>query len=291
MKTFLSIITVFTIIISPFAFANNKQLISTYVSQAPIIDGKNTDNSWSKATAIITRDLITKKDITIKSIHTNDHIYILVQYPDSNEERQHKTLFWDETLEMYKAGPEREDSFVIKWSMEVGPIDLSLSSNRPYQADIWYWKAARTDHAGYADDKMHNYSLYKQKKTKQLLSKSGRLFYLSRTGDKGKSAYSTVFQDNYSGKRISRFIFRKPEGSRADVRAKGNFKNGVWTIEFARKLTTGHNDDVSFNLAGKYQFGVSIYEIAGRGKEVRAVKPLFGGGEISESLLLMFNKN
>ncbi|MBF0383825.1 MAG: hypothetical protein HQL69_22645 [Magnetococcales bacterium] len=168
------------------------------------------------------------------------------------------------------------------------PVDLSLSGDRPYTADIWYWKAARTDHAGYADDKIQTYSLYKQKKTKQLLSKSGRLFYLTRSGDSGKSAYATVFQDSYSGKRIPRFIFRTPEGSRADVRAKGHWKNGLWTIEYARKLKTGHKDDVAFNLNGEYQFGISIYEVAGRNREAHATKPLFGSGEINETLILKF---
>jgi hypothetical protein len=204
------------------------------------------------------------------------------------EERQHKQLAWNEEMEMYQAGPEREDSFVIKWSLEPEPVDLSLSGNSPYQADIWFWKAARTDHAGYADDKMHLYSLNRQSRSKQLLSKNGRVYYLRRFGDKGKPAYVATIQDDYTSEKLSQFSFRKPEGSRADIRAKGVWKEGKWTIEFARKLKTGHNDDISFNLRGKYQFGVSIYEIAGRKKNPNVDKPFFGSGEISEHLTLIF---
>lgn len=189
---------------------------------------------------------------------------------------------------MYRMGPRREDSFVFKWSMESRPVDLSLSGDRPYRADIWFWKAARTDHAGYADDKMHLYHVHQQKKAKKLLSKSGRIFYLRRMGDAGRAAYATVLHDQFSGPTVSQFIFRNPEGSRADVRAKGVWQEGLWTIEWRRKLKTGHPDDVSFELSGSYPFGVSIYEIAGRKEDPQSDKPRFGGGEVGESLTLIF---
>ena len=265
-----------------------QQIISKRVDKPPVIDGNGNDPDWSQSVAVVTRDLVTEKEITLQSIHTADEVFFLVQYLDDKEERQHKTLIWNEALEMYKAGPEREDSFVFKWNMEAEPVDLTLSGNRPYQADIWYWKAARTDYAGYADDKIQVYSLHKQKKTKQLLSKSGRLFYLRRSGDEGKSAYETIFQDEFVSKRVPRFKFRKPEGSRADIRAKGEWKAGVWTIEFARKLKTGNNDDISLDLHGNYQFGVSIYEVAGRERDPKSIKPLFGSGEVGEELTLIF---
>lgn len=151
----------------------DQQIVSRRTLQPPVIDGNGTDLVWSKDTAVITQDLMTKTKVTLKSIHTNQEIFFLVRYPDPKEERQHKDLVWDKENELYVTGPKREDSFVIKWNMSPFPVDLTLSADKPYQADIWFWKAARTDKMGYADDKMQIDSIYKQKKAKKLLSHSG----------------------------------------------------------------------------------------------------------------------
>ena len=67
------------------------------------------------------------------------------------------------------------------------------------------------------------------------------------------------------------------------------WKDGQWTIEFTRKLDTGHNDDVLFKTTGKYQFGISRYEVAGREPEKNASQPLYGCGDVGEKLNLIFN--
>lgn len=63
------------------------------------------------------------------------------------------------------------------------------------------------------------------------------------------------------------YILTYPEGSRADVRGKGNFDedNRIWTLEVARELDTGHqitNDDVIFDPdSGKdYYFTISLFD-------------------------------
>jgi hypothetical protein len=52
-------------------------------------------------------------------------------------------------------------------------------------------------------------------------------------------------------------------GDRGDISASWNWENGVWTIEFSRKLTTGSETDVQFSdLTGIYYFGIAIFENA-----------------------------
>ena len=59
--------------------------------------------------------------------------------------------------------------------------------------------------------------------------------------------------------RIPGRILSAPAGpSWSDIQAVGNWQNGVWTIEFARKLNTGHADDVQFDLAKEYYFDIYI---------------------------------
>lgn len=53
------------------------------------------------------------------------------------------------------------------------------------------------------------------------------------------------------------------EGSRADVVAKGHWKDGAWTLEIKRKLVTGDSPemDLQFNDLNKsYRFGVTAFD-------------------------------
>jgi hypothetical protein len=255
----------------------------------PTIDGEADDNAWAEAKAITTRDLIAGIDITLKAVHDGTHLAFLIHYPDDHENRQHKTMVWNTDLEMYGTGPKREDVFVFKWSMEPNPVDLTLSSETPYKADIWYWKAHRTDHAGYADDKNQLYVPDPLPYGKRLVSENGNLFYLVRSGDSGEAAYRAMVHTDYVGPEAPRFEMQTPTGSRADIEAKGLWKNGFWTIELVRRLRTGQTDDIAFDIRRGYQFGVSRFEIAARKPDQRLEEPRFGCGEIGENLTLVFD--
>ena len=263
-------------------------LTASKVDEAPLVDGLVDDAAWASAQALVTHDTVADIDLTLKAVHSADQIFILAQFPDSTENLMQKALLWDKGLEIYKTGPRREDTFVIKWNMEPLPIDLTVSSDDSYLADLWFWKAHRTDHAGYADDKHQIYTDIPHPKGQQLLSKTGNTFYLVRKGDEGKSAYKGNIPVDYQGDEIGSYAFRQPQGSRADVKAKGVWSEGVWTVEFSRKFDTGHQDDVVLMPGQAYQFGVSRYEIAGRKADSRIEIPLYGAGEISESLTLEF---
>ncbi len=52
-------------------------------------------------------------------------------------------------------------------------------------------------------------------------------------------------------------------GSAADVRAKGAWAAGKWTLEFARKLDTGNPDDTRFDIARAYKFAVGVHNDTG----------------------------
>jgi hypothetical protein len=284
----LLIICVFSVSLWAVPAAGDPHLLSLKTDQAPAVDGDAGDPVWARATPITTRDRLADIDITLRSVHTDDEVFMLVQFPDQTESRAHKTLTWDEAAKRYRSGPQREDTFVFKWSMEAYPVELSISANKPYRADIWYWKAHRTDSSGYADDKTHMYGVTNLKHATKVISRDGRRFYLYRTGDEGQAAYQSVIANEYSEAEVSKFSFREPTGSRADVRAKGTWQNGVWTIEFGRKLQTGHYDDVQFEQARTYRFGVSRYEIAGRKSNPKTEQPNHGAGEIGEHLTLVF---
>ncbi|MEN8166695.1 MAG: ethylbenzene dehydrogenase-related protein [Pseudomonadota bacterium] len=266
----------------------DQTLHASRVAQPPLVDGSAQDPVWGEARALVVRDRVAKIDITLKAVYTPDEIFFLLRFPDETENRMHKLLQWDKEIEIYKPGPTREDSMVLKWSMEPLPVDLSLTSEQPYKADIWYWKSYRTGHAGYADDKYQIYSDLPLPEGKRLLSGQGSTFYLIRKGDAGQSAYQGASPIEYQGEETPAYKLREPSGSRADIRAKGQWDSGYWSVEFSRKLVTGHADDVALEAGRSYRFGVSRYEIAGRRAEPDIEIPLFGVGDIGENLTLQF---
>lgn len=135
---------------------------------------------------------------------------------------------------------------------------------------------------------MHVFSVTPMPRSQKVLSATGHSFYLFRPGDAGQAAYRAVVHEEYEGKRAVRYRFAQPNGSRADIRAKGEWNEGTWTIEFARPLDTGHSDDIHFRIDRSYLFGVSRYEIAGRGRDPTIEQPDFGRGDVGEPLTLIF---
>lgn len=264
-------------------------LISVKVKDAPVIDGTGRDQVWAQAQEIITHDIIANLDIAIKSVYTNEKLFFLVRFHDSDESKIHKPWIWNLGQEIYEIGPEREDCFVFKWAMDKGISDLSLQTDKPYTADTWFWKANRTDPVGYADDKIQRLSSTKVPRSMKLTSQSGKPMFLRRKGDKGMSAYKSMLYVDYAGDKIPQFENQNPSESRADVKAKGVWSNNEWCIEFSRSLTTDQDDDIQFDLSQRYFFGVSRYEVAGKKPNPKLSQPLFGSGDVSDRLLLTFS--
>jgi hypothetical protein len=265
-------------------------LPAIHVTESPVIDGLATDVVWEKAREIKTHDKAADLTVALKAVYTDTEIFLLVIFPDPDESRTHKSWTWDKGRELYTVGNDREDVFVIKWSMDTITTDLSIYADNPHRADIWYWKACRTDGAGFADDKSHVYSQKENRDATKTISRSGKTMYLLRDGDEGTSAYTIDLRSDYEGDILPRFLIKQPTGSRADVKAKGRWENGAWTIEFRRNFLTGNQDDVQFNTAQKFLLGVSRYEIAGREVNPKLSEPLYGTGDVSESLWLEFTK-
>jgi len=262
-----------------YAETSGMELQVQRVGQLPTIDGI-VDTQWDKAKKLISTDPISKVPITLRAQHDGDSIAILATYPDETENRNHRALLWNKETSRYKMGPTREDVLVLKWRLSNDNGQLTLSEDNPYQADVWFWKALRTDPVGFADDKRQIYSLQKLPKSKLMVSPSGQFFYLSRLGDKGKSSYKSALYHNNIGPQVPKYKHRQPTDSRADIQAKGQWKNGQWTIELKRKLDTGHTDDIKLNIGASHDFAVSRYEVAGRKPEPSTEQPLYGSGEV-----------
>ncbi len=280
------------ILILDWSFLNillaDQNVVAVKVKKSPRVDGIGDDAVWTKAKEVTTYNQNDKVKFRLRAVYTNTHIYFLAKYEDKDESRTHKTWVWNKKDEIYEIGNDREDAMVFKWNLGSPKIDLRLSTGQPHEADIWFWKANRTDPVSFADDKKQIYTTQKIKKS-DVTDISGRTMYLLRLGDEGQSSYKPDVPSEFQGPKLLNFKNRVPTASRADVIAKGNWQNGTWTIEFGRKLDTGHVDDIQFtDLKKRYHFGVSRNEIAGRKVNPKLSNPYYGTGDVDESLYLTF---
>lgn len=258
--------------------------------EIPIIDGV-IDDIWNSINEVIVRDVargvVPNIDVTLKALYNNTHIFFLVRFPDKDESRLHKPWVWNQAAGTYNAGRLREDTFVFKWSMSGLDAELSLKKGQPHSADIWFWKANRTDPAGFADDKSHMLGKDKCKTCQPLGTENGESVYLQRKADEGVPAYKLVLPLDNERVTVPQYSSRLPSGSRADVRAKGRWKNGFWTIEFSRLLDTGHKDDLPFSPDRTYLFGISRFEVSGR-EPISDLSQPYGLGDVRDHLVLKF---
>jgi len=261
-------------------------LVSMRVTDAPTLDGRPDEAFWKDAPSITTLDYSSQRPITLRSVHTAQEIFFLVTYPEETPSETHKTWVWDPKEEVYREGPDREDVLVFKWSMSGNNADLKLRNPEPHRGDIWFWKARRTNPSGYADDKWQSVSSTPGPTSRKIPSAAGGALYFRREGDTGKPAWDEKFFFEYQGPKLPKYTAVQPEGSRADIRAKGVWANKHWTIELGRKLDTGHDDDVRFTPGAAHLFGIACYAMAYDTPHESWSQPLYRTGDVFDRLLL-----
>lgn len=207
-----------------------------YVSrteESPKIDGNPKDICWKKS-PVLRIPLTVEKDkiISVQACQDSNNLYILAYYQANTESRKHTCWHWDSINQIYRLGDEKEDSLTLIWTQKEYAAD---------KADIWIWRSARTDPAGFADDYFSTQTLLTQPPCCYLNS-----FPLNLFPDNGTNSWFSRYFSKFTGEEIPRFYHRTPAGSSSDVHARGNWNDGYWIIEFSRKLSTGHEDDLDF---------------------------------------------
>ena len=190
------------------------------------------------------------------AIH-GDTIYVLVAWADATESRLHKPYRWDEETLSYRRTNQLEDRFAISFPLS-GEFSNNKLSGAEFTADVWHWKASRSDPAGIAHDKTWRVSRSEFPGAKKFTGPDGQDIYLARPSDAGDRLYRAVKHDTKHEDVMPRYeVNLSPQGSVADVKAKGVWRDGRWYLEMARKLDTGHEDDTVIPAAGRILFAVA----------------------------------
>ncbi len=224
--------------------------------------GKYAKN-WTKAKPNATTD------VKLKALYSDDMIFIRAKWADNSMDDQHKPFKWEGSKDdgEYIAGKEREDRLAFQFPIK-GEFSANMLAEVESVVDVWQWKAARTNAAGVIHDKTHIRSM------KQLTGKfsthysaGGKEIYVARPGDGGKSPYKSNKIDpfEYQGDVIAQYVPLVPDvADAADVKAKGVWKDGFWTVEIARKLDTGNHDtDSVFDPAKGSKSAIAVFDHAG----------------------------
>jgi hypothetical protein len=157
-------------------------------------------------------------------------------------------------------GPQREDRFALQFAIE-GDYDTNWLSGRSFVADMWHWKASRSDPHGLAHDKLTRVGKRKQLRAAAIPGPGGETIYIARPSDAGDPLYTTRRYGKRREALMPKYeLSSSVSGSIADVSARGVWRDGYWTLELSRVLDTGHPDDVVLHPGRDVAGGVAIFD-------------------------------
>jgi len=194
-----------------------------------------------------------------------------------------------------------EDKFAMIWAIKSPGIEKSgcfagchMGETKPYgnkylpageTGDIWHWKGVRTGTVGQIDDQYLDDTKYDKEKSPDAGRKSDKRDGGGYNDNKlvdGKPQWAlkdnkpappywildnekAPFDDSKykTGDEVPGILVAPFTGDRGELPAQATWENGVWTLEWSRKLVTGSPTDVQFDdLKKKYAFGVAVFDNA-----------------------------
>jgi hypothetical protein len=282
--------------------ADDRKLVSSGVKAAP---QGSSSGEWSKAkeaNVLLTgAGTFEGKKITIKvkSVHTDDMIYFLFDWPDAEKSMGKKE--WSLQGGDWKAKKADEDRLGVIF--EINRINKfatkgcavlchneSKNEKEWYYAvnsskekgDLWHWKSVRSNPAGFTEDGfLIDNSAKKPEAGRKRDAGKGKA-KSNKTKDKTKPAFMqdpskpasvvgslltteaveiTSYEGFTDGTIIPGYMVNPDwTASFADLKTKGVWSDGHWTVFMSRKLNTGNDDDLAFNPKKKYPFAIAVFD-------------------------------
>lgn len=244
------------------------RITAVRADKPPVLDGNSAEGFWrgaeelrleAKARGGPTKG--EKTTVILKAAYDDEQLFFLLRWHDGSKNDTHKSYVWNDEKGAYEVGPDREDNAALSFPIR-GPFTANMLSGRDELWDVWHWKAHRTGPAGYAMDRTHRFSSTKPpEKARQFTARNGKEVWIARPEDDGSSI--TKGHPTPDNKQVNAPVHYEaftPSGSTADIRTGQSYRDGWWTVEFARKLRTGYPDDAQFSVPGSYQLGVAVFD-------------------------------
>ena len=240
-----------------------------------------------------------KASVTTRALYTDDGIFLLFNWKDEAKSVTKDAWTFDGQKWEHRKGNEdriallfevnRINNFATKGCAITchGPPGAPTkqfkfaTASAAEKGDLWHWKAARSDPYKHADD---TWLTAAGEKTGRMNDAGSGGDVKNEVEDKSKPRLmqdpnkkpsapgfllveEAVEIKDYSvfkpGDVITYQMPKKPEGSRADIKALSNHADGQWTLMLSRKLDTGNEDDVAFNVKKSYSFAMALFDDSG----------------------------
>ncbi len=242
-------------------------------------------------------------ELKSKSVYTKDEVFFRFEWSDKDKSmNKNRWKFTGGKWNKIKANEDRlgvlfEINRVTKFATKGCAVLCHNESKNEKEwyyavnsskemADLWHWKSVRSNPVGYAEDGYVKDNPSKDpEKGRKRDAGSGTKAKSNRTKDKSKPAYmqdpsksasikgsllvneavkitdAAAFKE---GDEIPGYmLYTAWKDSFADVKTKGVWKDGKWTLMMSRKLKTGNDDDVQFNTKKKYPFATAVFDNSG----------------------------
>ncbi len=221
----------------------------------PVIDGRNNDPAWKELRPLIA-EIPDRQGILLTgyAVTDGDMLYLLFTWNDPDEDAENRTWIWDAGSKTYRQGDGLDDGIAIQFAMD------SPKKGGDTRHDLWLWRAGREGRGEYATDATLTVSKRPLSASSYVELQDGVGVWMRQAPDEGRLPYERQLPMEYRGDRLPGYVIRQPEGSAANVRARGAFSNGRWTVELMRKLDTRHPDDLAFAIGKNILFQVSLLE-------------------------------
>lgn len=207
------------------------------------------------------RNTTGKLDVELKAGVAGGKLYLAVRYADDASDTLYKDWVWRENK--YQRENQLDDMFAVRFHLS-GDFDRTMLSTKEYRVDVWLWSAARSNPTGVAEDMHHLITTKMQDSAAEYQVEGGPTIYIVKQRDEGVGPYDVVSRPRENkGDKVVSFVAATPSGSAADVAAKGVWKAGRWTIEFARALNTTRPDDVVFKPGSKLLGQIAVFNRTG----------------------------
>jgi hypothetical protein len=248
-------------------------------------------------------NLIGRVTLEIRAVYTDTVLFVAFRWADPTESVEKAMWVngphgW-QTTGVKRAGElGNEDRVMTVWDVSIPRfqqegclvachpgVSAAKYLEEPGLGDIWHWKAARSNPVGYCDDKYinnirsgpdggrHGDSVKLHKGTTSNSSRDGTgPAFMQNPGINPNDPRFLLSNEAVSipkgkvfsiGQRIPGYVLSIPDGSRGDVRCRGKWEEGIWTVELSRKLVTGNIDDVQFSdLLKHYPFAAAVVDNA-----------------------------
>jgi hypothetical protein len=239
-------------------------LVATFTVELPTMDGK-IDMPWEVAVplTVTVREAFgggDSKQVVLRALYTDEQFFVLAEWPDTTLSDMRDPYVWSTETKQYERPSKPDDQFAIEFPIDGDFEPNMLKTDGEYTADVWHWKAGRSNPPGYADDKRHLIRKNSVEGAKEYNLGGRATVYIARPMDEGTPAYKRKEKPGvYETDVVNSFEFQQQaSGSVADVLAKGIHNGSGWTLEMVRTFDTGHSDDAVVHKDKDNLFAIAV---------------------------------